>query len=230
MTTLRKLAGTLALLASLPAAAGDNTWFAGAEGSESSYSGYVGVIVPNASLVADGNGWFQRYWADTFGYEYLGQPGLVEAEAYGAEVAVGWSSSSADGYGAISVGYRFVDTELTPDDLGASARGGKSAAKVQFDGERRFSETWKAQFIASYTTSFDGYWSRMRLLNTSNASAHLGLEVAAQGNDEYDAWVTGLVAVFQPADGAWSLALKGGYRFQDELDGAYGGLELSRRF
>ncbi len=224
------LVGSLAWLCSAPASAADNTWFAGAEGSESSYSGYVGVIVPSDGLAEQGRGWFQRYWADTFGYEYLGQPGLVEAEAYGAEAAIGWSASSADGYGAVSIGYRFVDTDLAPDDLSASARGGKSGAKIQFDGERRFSSTWKAQVIASYTTSFDGYWSRMRLLNTSNASTHLGLEVAAQGNDEYDAWLSGLVAVFQPSDGAWSVALKAGYRFQDDLDGAYGGLELSRRF
>jgi hypothetical protein len=224
------LFGCLAWCCSLSASAADNTWFMGAEGSDSAYSGYVGVLVPSEGLAEQGSGWFQRYWADTFGYEYLGQPGLIEAEAYGAEAAVGWSASSADGYGAISIGYRFVDTELTPDDLSASARGGKSGAKLQFDGERRFSSAWKAQAIASYTTSFDGYWSRLRLLNTSNASAHLGLEVAAQGNDEYDAWLTGLVAVFQPSDGAWSVALKAGYRFQDDLDGAYGGLELSRRF
>ncbi len=224
------LVGFLAACFSIPAAAQENTWFAGAEGSETSYSGYVGLIVPSDGLAEQGSGWFQRYWVDTFGYEYLGQPGLIEAEAYGAEAAIGWSASSADGYGAISIGYRFVDTELTPDDVTANARGGKSGAKIQFDGERRFSADWKAQVIASYTTSFDGYWSRMRLLNTSNASVHMGLEVAAQGNDEYDAWLTGLVAVFQPSDGAWSVALKAGYRFQDELDGAYGGLELSRRF
>lgn len=212
------------------ASAADNTWFMGAEGSDSAYSGYVGVLVPSESLGEQGSGWFQRYWADTFGYEYLGPPGLVEAEAYGAEAAIGWSASSANGYGAVSIGYRFVDTELSPDDLTASARGGKSGAKVQFDGERRFSADWKAQVIASYTTSFDGYWSRLRMLNTSSPSVHLGLEVAAQGNDEYDAWLSGLVAVFQPSDGAWSVALKAGYRFQDDLDGAYGGLELSRRF
>ena len=50
------------------------------------------------------------------------------------------------------------------------------------------------------------------------------------GCPHYPATATGLVLQIRPAASQWSVALKAGYRFQDEDDGAYGGLEFGYGF
>ncbi len=57
-----------------------------------------------------------------------------------------------------------------------------------------------------------------------------GVEAVAVGNDETDAVATGFVASFQPTGSKWSAAVKAGYRFQQDADGAYGGLEVGYSF
>lgn len=56
----------------------------------------------------------------------------------------------------------------------------------------------------------------------------LGVEVVANGNDEADSTATGLALQIRPAATKWSVALKAGYRFED--DGVYGGLEFGYGF
>jgi hypothetical protein len=50
----------------------------------------------------------------------------------------------------------------------------------------------------------------------------------ANGNDEARSIAGGLLFTLQPVGASWSAGLKAGYRVQDESDGAYGGIELSR--
>ena len=57
-----------------------------------------------------------------------------------------------------------------------------------------------------------------------------GFEALANGNDEADATAIGLVKTFEPGASGFSVGLKAGYRFQDDADGAYGGLELGYSF
>jgi hypothetical protein len=61
-------------------------------------------------------------------------------------------------------------------------------------------------------------------------SRSFGVEAVVSGNDEADAVATGLVASIQPAGSKWSVGVKAGYRFQDDADGVYGGVELGSAF
>ena len=94
----------------------------------------------------------QRYWLDRYGYEYEGAPGLVQADVWGAEAALGYGGASTDGRSNVSLGARFTDTDLDPDDPKASARGSQLGAKVQAEIEHAHRAGWVARrgAIASY--------------------------------------------------------------------------------
>ena len=84
------------------AARADDAYFlSGAEASRADYYTYLGVIVPGPYR-ENGKGFFQRYWLDRFGYEYLGAPGKVEADVWGGEAALGYGSPTRDGWWSMS--------------------------------------------------------------------------------------------------------------------------------
>lgn len=218
------------VLTACPVAHGEDRLFlAGGEYSDVAYYAYAGLVLPLGAR-HDGRGFFQRYWLDRFGYEYDGAPGRVEASAWGAEAALGYGGSSASGWWSASLGVRYTDTELTPDDPGAQARGTQTGAKIQLEGERAVSSAWRLGAIASYASQQNGYWGRLRLMHGATSARAVGVEVVANGNDEADSTATGLVFTVQPSSTRWTLSLKAGYRFQDEDDGPYGGLEIGYGF
>lgn len=217
-------------VASTAASAQDRLFLAGGEYSDAAYYTYSGLILPGPGPRENGRGFVQRYWVDWFGYEYEGAPGRVEAEAFGAEAALGYGVSSASGWATISVGARYTDTDLTPDDPQATARGKQWGAKFQIEGERDLAPAWRAGGIAAYTAGQDSYWARARVMRRLEAPHSVGVEFIANGNTEADATAAGLVYAFQPSASRWSVNLKAGYRFQDEADGAYGGLEFGYAF
>jgi hypothetical protein len=230
---MKRLLFPLLVLASLlhPAArAQDRLLLAGGEYSDAAYYTYTGLILPGPGPRENGRGFVQRYWIDWFGYEYDGAPGRVEAEAFGAEAALGYGVSSAAGWATVSVGARYTDTDLTPDDPQATARGRQWGAKFQVEGERDVAPSWRAGGIAAYTAGQDSYWARARLMRKLDGAQSLGAEFIANGNTEADATAVGLVFAVQPQASRWSASLKAGYRFQDEADGAYGGLEVGYAF
>ena len=229
MSALGRVGVLLCLLGAPLAQAEDRLFLAGGEMSEAAYYTYLGMIVPGPGR-KDGRGFFQRYWLDGFGYEYVGGPGRIEARAWGAEASLGWGTSSPSGWSSVSAGLRFTDTSLSPDDPAATARGSQVGIKLQFDGEHDLGADWRIGAIASYTTRQDGYWGRVRLMNRGSPGRSVGAEFLANGNDEADATAAGLVLVIQPSGGRWSVGLKAGYRFQDEADGVYGGIEFGRSF
>jgi hypothetical protein len=202
---------------------------AGGEVADAAYYSYVGTVLPLGER-RDGRGWMQRYWLDAFGYEYDGAPGRVQADAYGLEAALGYGGSNERGWWGAWLGLRYTDTDLDPDDPGASARGSQLGGKVQLEAEARLAEAWRLGGIASWSNEQNGYWVRTRLMYAATPARSYGLEAVANGNDEADATAAGAVVSFQPAQGRWSVALKAGYRFQDEDDGPYGGVELGYRF
>lgn len=219
----------VACAATTSARADDSLFLAGGEYSDVAYYSYAGVILPGPGR-KQGRGFLQRYWADWFGYEYDGAPGRVEARAWGGEAALGYGASTADGWWTAWLGLRYTNTDLTPDDPSAEARGSQLGGKVQFDFEQSLSSAWRLGGIASYANQQNAYWGRLRLMHQSRPAGGLGLEFVANGNDEADSTAVGLVYSAKPAGARWSLALKAGYRFQDEGDGAYGGLEFGYAF
>lgn len=223
------LPALLAAAAPLAAQADDRLFLAGGEYSDVAYYGYAGTILPGPGR-QQGRGLLQRYWVDWYGYEYDGAPGRVEARAWGGEAALGYGASSTGGWWTAWLGLRYTNTDLTPDDPAAEARGSQFGGKVQFDFEQSLSAAWRLGGIASYANRQNGYWGRLRVMHQPTPARGVGLELVANGNDEADSTAVGLVFATTPAGTRWSLALKAGYRFQDEGDGAYGGVEFGYGF
>lgn len=219
-----------ALSSSAVATAQERLVLFGGEIADAAYYSYFGTVLPFGTR-ANGRGWFQRYWVDAFGYEYEGGPGRVQADVYGLEAAVGYGGSSERGWWSTSLGLRYTDTSLDPDDLGASARGSQLGGKIQVEADGRIAEAWRLGGIASYSNEQNGYWARARLMHGADPSRAFGIEALASGNDEADATAIGLVKTFRPGAGSkWTIGLRAGYRFQDDADGAYGGIELGYGF
>jgi hypothetical protein len=218
------------MVAASPARGEDSLLLAGGEYSDAAYYSYLGLILPGPGRHENGRGFVQRYWLDAFGYEYDGAPGRVNADVAGGEAALGYSVSSGSSWGTISAGARYTNTDLSPDDPSATARGSQWGLKVQVEGETDLAPAWRAGGIASYTFGQDGYWARMRVMRSGAGATAVGGEVIANGNPEAHSTATGLVLAVKPRTGRWSVNLRAGYRFQDEADGAYGGLEFGYGF
>ena len=207
------------------AAAQDRYFLAGGEAAPASYYSYMGIVLPGP-FSKDGQGFKQRYWVDRFGYEYDGAPGRVKARATGAEAALGYGVSNVEGdWGAIYLGVRYTDTTLTPDDVGAKARGSQTGLRVQLEGERALGTSLRGSGILSYTNEQDAYWARARLMHKMNQDWSVGGEAVAAGNRESDFTSIGAVFTLQ-ATTKTSVGFKVGYRAQDGENGAYGGIEL----
>jgi hypothetical protein len=219
----------LALLATAPAAAGDRLLLAGGESADDAYYSYLGLVVVGPAR-ENGRGFLQRYWLDHFGYQYDGGPGPVRARAHGAEAAVGYGGSSASGWANVSVGLRFTDTELSPDDPAAGARGRQLGVKLQLQGEREFAPGWRLGAIASLSSRQREYWGRLRLMHGMTPTLSLGAELVAGGNDESQSTAAGVVLALRSATSRWSAGFKAGARRQDGGEGAYAGVELGYAF
>lgn len=230
MSALRSLLLLVALAtAPVGADAESRLFLAGGEVADAAYYGYAGLVLPLPGH-ADGRGFLQRYWLDRFGYEYDGGVGRVKANALGAEAALGYGASSARGWATGWIGLRYTDTSLSPDDREASARGRQLGAKLQLEGERSVAEAWRIGAIGSWSNEQDAYWGRVRVMRAVSTTRAVGVEFVANGNQEADSTAAGLVLELRPADRRWSVGLKAGYRFQDDVDGVYGGVELGYGF
>lgn len=229
MIATRALAAVVLLGCGLPAMAGDRLLLSGGEWADTAYYVYAGTALPLGTR-RDGRGFVQRYWLDYFGYEYDNPTGRIEAEAYGAEAALGHVWSGAAGWGELSAGLRYTDTDLTPDDPAAAARGRQLGGKLQFQGERVVGTAWRAGLITSWANQQNNAWGRVRLTRAVGARRAAGVEAIAWRNDEGESLAAGLVTTVQPIDGPWSVGLRAGYRWQEEANSAYAGLELGYAF
>jgi hypothetical protein len=229
MMSWRKGVLLAGLLMANAAVADDRLALAGGEAGNGTYYTYAGVVLPGPGREA-GRGLLQRYWIDAFGYEYDGAPGRVKARAYGAEAALGYGRPFTGGWASTYLGLRYTDTDLSPDDPSAEARGSQVGVKLDIQGEYEILPGWRGNAIASYTSTQRAYWSRVRLMRALSGRQALGGEVVAGGNDESQATSFGLVLSFQPGSAPWSTSLKAGYRHESDDDGAYAGIELGYAF
>jgi len=203
---------------------------AGADyGGENAYY-YVGLLVPfpGSNL---GNGFVQRYWVDWLQYEYESNNQTIKAEALGASVALGYGKAAAKGAWSVYLGPVWRDTSLSPDDRGSDVRGAQWGMSISLQGDRRFGNDWRANGIASFTTSTDSYWTRGRVTKKLPSGYAAGLEAVFHGNDDYSAWQAGAVLLDIQLSPQASMGLKcGARRSSGEDTGAYIGLELARSF
>jgi hypothetical protein len=217
------------VLTASEAAASERLLLFGGEVADAAYYSFVGALLPFGER-QNGRGWYQRYWVDAFGYEYDGGPGRVQADAYGVEASLGYGGSNELGWWSASAGLRHTDTSLDPDDRNARARGSQLGGKLQFDFERKVAGDWRVGGIASYSNEQNGYWVRGRVMHGATQARAFGFEAVANGNDEADATAAGFVTTFRPGASRFTVGLKAGYRFQDDADGVYGGVEVGYGF
>jgi hypothetical protein len=201
----------------------------GGELGNDAYYTYAGIVLPGPGNDS-GRGLFQRYWVDAFGYEYDSASERIEASAYGLEAALGYGTSNDKGWASASLGLRYTDTDLTPDDTAASARGSQLGFKLDLQGERQIATGWRGNLILSLANKQRAYWTRARLMRALSSRQSLGAEFVAGGNDESRSRGVGAVFSFQPAESAWLVGLKAGYRDDSDQSGAYGGIELGYSF
>ena len=143
---------------------------AGGEYADAAYYTYTGLIAAGPGR-ENGRGFMQRYWLDRFGYEYDGARDGCEADAWGAEAALGYGASSTDGWWTVSLGVRYTDTDLDAGRSDGEARGSQLGGKVQVEIEHAIAPAWRVGAIASYANQQNGYWGRVRLMHAGDARA-----------------------------------------------------------
>lgn len=220
----------MAMLACTGSSAESRLWLAGAETSPGSQYGYVGILMPafGGNL---GEGAVQRYWLDRQTYRYEGDGRTIQAEAYGAEAALGHVWPGARGNFTAYLGVLYRDTELTPDDPGNAARGGNFRIKAQVESSTRMGPDRELGLMGSYIFGQQGYWGRIRLGQRLANGLQTGPELLLQGDPEYRIAQAGWFLGGLSLGGRAELGLKAGIRMQrGEGSRAYLGLEFSGLF
>jgi hypothetical protein len=200
--SVRRAAGGLATVLlglGLNSAKAESLLLGGAEASADTQYAFMAAIIPfpGSNL---GDGFVQRYWLEGLEYEYENNNVVIEAEADGAEIALGYQKGYTGGSFGIWAGAYYKDTELSPDDPTAEVRGGQTRLRTQAEGELRFGPLWRAQAIASYVFVQEAYWGRLRLLRNVRNQVWAGIDAIAHGDPDYKGKQVALVVTgFTPA-------------------------------
>jgi cellulose synthase (UDP-forming) len=204
---------------------------AGVEGgSDNAYYAYAGAIVPLRSADALGRGWAQRYWVDRLGYDFESAGTRIRATAPGLSAALGYQGRTGDWQWSAYAGAVHRNTTLTPDLPDAAARGSQTAGLVSAEAGRSFDGGWRLGAIVNATIAPDSYWTRLRLLHTVAGFA-VGPELVWQGDPDYRQVKTGLTVENLRVGDRFTLSVKLGVsKTQGLASGAYGGIEIARRF
>ncbi|MDE2089420.1 MAG: glycosyltransferase [Gammaproteobacteria bacterium] len=224
--------GLTLLFAAVRYAHAEGLWLGGVQvGGQGSAYVYTGLLAPLPGSTLS-QGFVQRYWIDGVRYRYSGAPGTIQATAPGAEVALGYTHATAQGYYGLYLGVGYRDTRLSPDDPSASVRGGQWSLDPQVQVEQALAPDWKVNGIASYAFGPQSYWLRGRLLRAAWGRHWFGPELIVEGNKDYHALQVGLVSLgWEPAP-KLQLGVAAGVRIPQRplSDTAYVGVELSRAF
>lgn len=220
------------LLSSLsPALAQERLFIGSAEvsGHRSRYA-QAGVIVPLPGSTL-GNGYVVRGVAHALSYQYQGRT-RIDADAAGAELALGYQGSGEGGWWGASTGPLVRYTDLSPSDPGSDARGTRISWLVQAEGERHLTPDIKAGLIGNYAFGAnDAYWSRLRLLHRISGAVYAGPEGILQGDEDYNAWQVGAGVFGIALSPGAELGVKAGARKVEKLStSAYVGVELGYSF
>jgi hypothetical protein len=192
---------------------------------EGAYYAYFGALLPFPGNNHLGNGWVQRYWLDSFSYNY-DTTERITATAYGAEAALGYQRSDDQGrsWGAYG-GFRYQNTILKPFDPGSEVQGVQFWPRAQLEGDAPLSGRWRANGIASVTLGIQGYYLRGRLLRGLRDGPQIGPELILQGDPNYSAQRLGAVLGGLRLTNRLFMNLHAGYHFQTGQDSPYVGVE-----
>lgn len=237
MRSVRPIAALVVLSATCIAGAAhaqDSTvLFAGIDGREKSYYGYIGVRHHlSGNIVSDGFllravGLYGRYDYDSTAVA----GGKVDGDIAGFDAMVGYQKGIQNLFLRGYVGVEYEHHDLSPDNSLDSNRGGDFGVKVQGEAETDFRSQYYLGFIGSYGTAKDRYWTRLR--GGYNLNGYIfGPEGLLTGNDESDERRIGAFLTLTNLGPLW-LSVSTGYSDIDANRGGgslYGTLELSTSF
>lgn len=231
LSLITKLACCIGLLAAASSSYADGRlWIVTGEAYKDDYYFSLGTVLPLLPGSRLGNGWVQRYWLDTFTYDYESNGRRIDANVWGGEAMLGYQASRPGLSGAAYLGVRYSNASLSPDDPSNDIRGDNFWLKGQLEGEAALDRKWRVNGIVSYLFGLDGYWSRVRLLRSLSGTHFIGPEAIAQGDPKYNAYKLGVaVGGFQPVDKVF-VTFKGGYRWQSGANSPYAGFEVVGEF
>lgn len=218
------------LLTASPAWAQEKLWLAGVEASPGNSYTYAGLLMPafGGNL---GHGFVQRYWLDRVTYRYDSNGTTIEAEAPGAEAALGYVSPTAGGSVSGMLGVLYRDTSLSPDDRDSAARGGQWRLKAQGELSQALGDDLNLGLMGSYVFGQRGYWARARLGHALGNGLRAGPELVFQGDPDYQVIQAGAFLSGLRLSPTIEAGLKAGIRDQrDESRRGYAGLELTGLF
>lgn len=204
---------------------------AGQVGGHHSHYATTGVMtaLPGSKL---GNGWVARVFAEEIGYRYKSGAREIDGRATGGSVSFGHQFSHSEGWFGTYAGVAYHHTHLSPDDLTSKARGGKTAAHLQVEGEQHLSRDFKLNANAVVDVSSNtSYWTRLRALYRISDTIFAGPEGVYQGDKDYKSWQGGLAVVGVPVTDQSSVGMDAGVRkTQDVPASGYVGLEFGMDF
>ncbi len=220
----------IAVLLAAPTAGAEGIALGGFDASKDGNSAYLGTIMP----IAGGNlgqGMAVRLWADYNAYDYASDNSRIDAKASGLEVALAYQTSSGENWGSVSLGPRYTNTRLSPDDPGNRESGVRWGLKVQVGGEAVALPNLFVNAFAAYTTGTEAYWARLRLLYRFEGGLRTGPELIAHGNTVYRAAQVGWVLSGIKLGATSEAGLKvGARRNEGESTEPYGGVEFVASF
>ncbi len=172
----------------------------------------------------------QRYWLDWLTYTYDKNAQQIQAQAWGAEAAVGYVLTGREGWSAFYLGGVLKDTTTSPDDPENVANGTHLRLKLQLEGELS-RERWRIAGIGSYITGQQSYWLRGRVLHKVGDQLWTGPEVIYQGDPTYTRTQIGWVLDGVNVGKGFLLGLKAGVsQNQGQSAHPYAGFEIARWF
>ncbi len=204
---------------------------AGFNGSEESLYGYIGVIIPINTTLAE-EGFRVRLWGNYQDYEYDGNiggtPTSFDADGFGGSASLGYRWNFASTHVSAYAGVAFRDIDIEPEDPSSDTEDDDVGARFALELNHKLTSNVDASLIGNYTAVFDDYWVRLRPGYTFANGLKFGPEVIVQGDDDFDkqnygAFLDGMKL------GNIKVGIHGGYEDADD-DSAYAGISLSTVF
>lgn len=190
-----------------PALAQDSgVWFGGGT-IATDWSAYAGAVIslPGSSL---GHGWAIRPVVVGGEYKYFTNGEGVHGKYAGGTLALVYQMSGDWGWNNLSVGPRYMNTELHPRDVNNDRRGGRWDAVVSVDGAHPVGP-WRLDWYGAYGFDAEDYQVSFDLTYALGDRWRLGPQIGAQGDPTYDRQTYGLLAAVKVGKGA-EIQLGGG--------------------
>lgn len=174
----------------------DVTVFAGGklDVADSAYAGAT-IGLPGST---DSRGLALRGSVFTGSYDYRSGPAEIDADFTGAQAELVYRFGNGPTWGSVGVGYRYVDTDLSPADAGNRRDGGQGELIVSTDGGH-VSGPWRVDWYGSYGFQLDDYDALVSLTHQAGSSGRVrvGMEIAAEGDSNYNAYHVGPMVGFK---------------------------------